>query len=67
MLWVLSQSDGNHSLLDIAAKSKLGFPAIQSAATDLEKAKLLRAKGEPRRRPPASRKRGRGGPRRFSA
>jgi len=56
MLWVLSQSDGNHSLLDISAKSKLGFPAIRSAASDLEKAKLLRAKSEPRRRTPASRK-----------
>ena len=56
MLWVLSQSDGRHSLLDIAAKSKLGFNAIRSAAAELEKAKLLRPSGEVRRRQPSRKK-----------
>jgi aminopeptidase-like protein len=56
MLWVLSQSDGKQSLLDIASKSKLGFAAVRSAAEDLAKAKLLRAAGEPRGRRAARRK-----------
>lgn len=50
MLWVLSQSDGTQSLLDIAGRSKLPFSAIRSAATALEQAKLLRAKAAGRRR-----------------
>ncbi len=49
MLWVLSQSDGSQSLLDIAAKSKLSFETIRGAAAELEKGKLLRAKASPRR------------------
>jgi len=44
MLWVLSQSDGTQSLLDIAEKSQLGFAVIQRAAAELENARLLRAK-----------------------
>ena len=56
MLWVLSQSDGNQSLIDIASKSKLGFAAVRSAAEDLAKAKLLRVAGEPRGRRAARRK-----------
>ena len=55
MLWVLSQSDGTQSLLDIAEKSKLGFATIRSAAADLEKARLLRSKGDGKR--PANRRR----------
>ena len=53
MLWVLSQSDGTQSLLDIAEKSELGFGVIQRAATELEAARLLRAKSDAaaRRRP----------------
>jgi aminopeptidase-like protein len=43
MLWVLNQSDGTASLLDIAQRSGLGFPAISLAADELEKARLLRA------------------------
>jgi aminopeptidase-like protein len=35
MLWVLNLSDGTHSLLDIAARSKIGFPAIRKAAEAL--------------------------------
>jgi aminopeptidase-like protein len=41
ILWVLNQSDGTHSLLDIAERSKLGFERIRVAAALLEEAKLL--------------------------
>ena len=41
-LWVLNQSDGAHSLLDIAERSGLPFPAVRSAAEALEAAGLLR-------------------------
>jgi aminopeptidase-like protein len=56
MLWVLNQSDGSRSLLDIAKKSALGFNIIHEAAGALEGAKLLAAVGETsplRRRPRA--------------
>ena len=43
MLWVLNLSDGSHSLLDIAERSKLAFPAVRAAAGALEKAGLLTA------------------------
>jgi aminopeptidase-like protein len=43
MLWVLNQSDGSASLLDIAQRSGVGYPAISLAAEELEKAALLRA------------------------
>jgi aminopeptidase-like protein len=46
MLWVLNQSDGNASLLDIAQRSGLGFPAISLAAGELEQAALLRVADE---------------------
>jgi aminopeptidase-like protein len=42
MLWVLNQSDGKNSLLDIAERSGLRFEAIRKAAEALEKHKLLR-------------------------
>ncbi len=42
LLWVLNQSDGAHSLLDIARRSGLPFAAVHAAACDLEKARLLR-------------------------
>ena len=42
LLWVLNQSDGVHSLLDIAQRSGLSFAAVQAAARDLQQAKLLR-------------------------
>jgi aminopeptidase-like protein len=43
MLWVLNQSDGSHSLLDIAERSGLSFQLLASAATALEAAGLLAA------------------------
>src|SRR6267378_6025091 len=47
MLWVLNLSDGHHSLLEIAERSKLAFPAVRAAASALETAGLLRATDRP--------------------
>jgi aminopeptidase-like protein len=44
LLWVLNQSDGTRSLLDVARRSGLPFDAIRDAAAQLEAAGLL-AKG----------------------
>jgi aminopeptidase-like protein len=41
LLWVLNQSDGTHSLLDIAERSELPFPEICRAAEALVEANLL--------------------------
>jgi aminopeptidase-like protein len=41
MLWVLNQSDGTHSLLDIANKSGIEYPAVRVAAEQLRRAGLL--------------------------
>jgi aminopeptidase-like protein len=41
MLWVLNQSDGTQSLLDIAHRSGLPFALVLEAARRLEKAQLL--------------------------
>ena len=41
MLWVLSGSDGQSSLLDIARRANLPFPAVEEAANNLLRAKLL--------------------------
>src|SRR3989442_11515818 len=41
-LWVLNQSDGKNSLLDIAERSGLSFDSIQKAARALEEHDLLR-------------------------
>jgi aminopeptidase-like protein len=41
LLWVLNQSDGKHSLLDVAIRSGLPFASIRSAADELMTAKLL--------------------------
>jgi aminopeptidase-like protein len=41
-LWVLSFSDGQHSLLDIADRSGLPFSAIRDAADLLHKSQLLK-------------------------
>jgi aminopeptidase-like protein len=41
MLWVLNQSDGSSSLLDIAKRSGLSFQSICEAALALEQAGLL--------------------------
>jgi aminopeptidase-like protein len=43
MLWVLNQSDGRHSLLDIAERSGCAFAAIRRAADRLEAHGLLKA------------------------
>src|SRR5439155_3632424 len=42
MLWTLNFSDGQHSLLDIAERSGIPFPALRSAADSLLTAELLR-------------------------
>jgi len=41
VLWVLNQSDGRHSLLDIATRSGLRFELIAAAAAALEAVDLL--------------------------
>jgi aminopeptidase-like protein len=43
LLWVLNQSDGDSSILDISRKAKLPFRLIADAADELEEAGLLRA------------------------
>lgn len=51
MLWVLNQSDGSNSLLDIARRSGLAFEILREAAVALEQAGLLsRCNGRPRSR-----------------
>jgi len=42
MLWVLNQSDGEHTLLDIAEKSQLEFSVIKTAADKLLECDLLK-------------------------
>jgi aminopeptidase-like protein len=42
LLWVLSFSDGAHTLLDISKKSGIAFSSIRSAADALMKAELLK-------------------------
>jgi aminopeptidase-like protein len=56
MLWVLNQSDGSASLLDIAQRSGIRFPVISLVAEELTQAALLRAADEikPQRPAPAS-------------
>jgi aminopeptidase-like protein len=41
MLWVLNQSDGDHSLLDVAERSGLPFALVAEVAGSLEEAGLL--------------------------
>jgi aminopeptidase-like protein len=41
LLWVLNQSDGHHSLLDIAERSGLPFESLQKAAESLAATDLL--------------------------
>jgi aminopeptidase-like protein len=43
LLWVLNLSDGQHTLLDIAARSKLPFHLLHTVARDLEERELLLA------------------------
>jgi aminopeptidase-like protein len=47
MLWVLNLSDGRHSLLDIAERSKLAFSVVRAAARALEAVDLLHAADAP--------------------
>jgi aminopeptidase-like protein len=42
MLWVLNLSDGRHSLLDIAERSRMAFEIVRMAADRLAQAGLLR-------------------------
>ncbi len=48
MLWVLNQSDGKHSLLDIAERSGLAFDIVKDAADMLLKHDLLKEVGRER-------------------
>jgi aminopeptidase-like protein len=41
MLWVLNQSDGDHTLLDVAERSGMPFAAVAAAARALEDCGLL--------------------------
>jgi aminopeptidase-like protein len=41
LLWVLSLSDGEHSILDIAQRSGLAFPVVRDAAHALKEKDLL--------------------------
>jgi aminopeptidase-like protein len=50
MLWILNQSDGSASLLDIARRSSLSYAAIQQAAEELAGAGLLAAETTVRKR-----------------
>jgi len=43
LLWVLNYSDGGHSLLEIAHRARLPFPAIRAACDKLVEAGLLKA------------------------
>jgi aminopeptidase-like protein len=43
LMWVLNQSDGRHSLLDIAERSGESFSAVVAAAERLQEAGLLEA------------------------
>ncbi len=45
MLWVLNQSDGAHSLLQIAERSGLAFDLIKESAAMLQKHGLLKECG----------------------
>jgi aminopeptidase-like protein len=47
MLWVLSMSDTEHSLLDISARSGIDFDVVRAAASDLLTAGLLEECADP--------------------
>lgn len=48
LLWVLNQSDGSHSLLDIAERSGLPFGSIRCAAATLKEHALLAERWPPK-------------------
>jgi aminopeptidase-like protein len=54
MLWVLNQSDGSKSLLDVACRSGLPFGVLREAATALEQSGLLRETRDSTRMRPRS-------------
>lgn len=54
MLWVLNQSDGSASLLDVAVRSGVRFSVIKAVADELEQAALLRKADSDRGTPPAA-------------
>jgi DNA-binding Lrp family transcriptional regulator len=60
MLWLLNQSDGSKSLVDIAVRAGLSFEPVQEAASALVEAGLLRSAAAPPslRKPRASSLRG---------
>jgi aminopeptidase-like protein len=60
MLWVLNQSDGTRSLLDIAQRSGLSFTTLREAARALENARLLARPREKSSTAPMSRSAARG-------
>ena len=69
MLWVLNQSDGAASMLDIAERSGMNYADIRLAADELRAAGLLATAGHrnaapvaPQRRPAAKSPRSRRGP-----
>ncbi len=45
MLWILNQSDGRSSLLDIAERSRMPFDSLHAVADELVNAGLLAAEG----------------------
>lgn len=45
LLWMLNQSDGSSSVLDVAERSRLSFSELDAAACDLREAGLLDARG----------------------
>jgi aminopeptidase-like protein len=47
LLWMLSLSDGNHTLLEIASRAAIDFSVLLRAARDLTSAGLLRAEKQP--------------------
>ena len=47
LLWVLNLSDGRHSLLDVAERSRMGFRSVRAAADVLVEHGLLAVPDSP--------------------
>jgi aminopeptidase-like protein len=47
LLWVLNQSDGDATLLDVAERSGIPFAEVRAAADKLADAELLTAEEAP--------------------
>jgi hypothetical protein len=41
LLWVLNYSDGCHTLLDIAVRAAMSFPAMRQVSVALQSARVL--------------------------